>query len=165
MKKGFIGFIFGVLIFALLGAVTAYRVDLVGASLKFVFPGSDDFVVESGRYTPASSGSSNVNVGSVDYKHATWIRVGNRVTGSGTLQVTCSANGEVKLYLNLPVPSTITDQWSVSGSGGQVSGSGNVGFAYIVRGDTVNNGMWLQGTCNTATALSSVGYSFAYTVE
>ena len=108
-------------------------------------PGLAQKNVDSGIFTPANSGGSNLNVDSVTYEPATWIRIGNRVFVSGALVVTATATGEVKLYLTLPVPSTITDQYSVGGTASHTRGNGTQSYALIARGDTVNNAVFLQG--------------------
>ena len=80
--------------------------------------------LQSGMYLPVESSVTNCTMGIID--SSMYSRVGNVVTVSGTLRLTVGSAISASFILDLPISSTCTDSYQLTGTcvtGGGVSGS------------------------------------------
>jgi hypothetical protein len=110
--------------------------------------GTTNQYIASGTYTPTITNTSNVSASTpAGFKY---IRVGNVVTVSGTIDIDAVATGQFIIGISLPIPSDFSDSAKANGvgsasvntdSGGITSDSTNDRATYsVIAGSTSNTG-------------------------
>lgn len=137
-----------------------------GAGLELWYDGTTSrwrslHVPQSGVYTPALTNDANV-AASGSYT-CRWMRVGNVVTVSGRIDVTCTAaaNTLTRVYMSLPVPTSMANDFELAGAGTMGQSSYQ---AALALGDAVNDRARLQFLA-AQTASAALIFTFTYTVN
>lgn len=111
-----------------------------------------------GTYTP--TGSGDINITTYTVRSATYLRIGNSVTVSGSIDITPAASSlTTTLYLTLPIASNFANEYNASGTSGRAA----VNEAGILYADPTGDKIRLDFT-STTTAAGSVKYTYTYTV-
>jgi hypothetical protein len=120
-------------------------------------------VVYAGRYTPTATASTNVSAATASSSN--YMRVGNTVTVSGQVDITCTtaANTESIFYISLPIASNLTTNRDLSGVYTRYAPSGTQHAVGIVLPDTTNDRAQIIFSCNT-TAIQGSAFTFQYQI-
>ena len=115
----------------------------------------------SGTYTATATNGTNVSASTP--QQGTWQRVGNTVTGSGFVEITCTSTGITSvLELTLPVASAFTSTYQLSGTMLEaVTGVTSPGHGVLAAQDT-NDKIEISFTPRTTGALY---YRYTYTYQ
>ena len=114
--------------------------------------------IASGTYTPAVTNSVNVTASTP--RLSSWMRVGNVVTVSGSIDITPASASYTLVLLTLPIP--LIGTWS---TGGQCAGaaSTSVNLTAAMTGDIASSKCGLN-VLAPSTAAQTFSYSFTYVV-
>lgn len=112
-------------------------------------------------FTPTLSSSTNVTASTVRTCHI--VRVGNRVTGSGTVDITpTAASGTATIfYLSLAIPSNFSTTYDASGTATRAGASYEPGF---VQADVSGDKLMIRFSA-TNTASGQLNYTFTYLIQ
>ena len=118
--------------------------------------------IASGTYTPTGTAVANVSIQTP--RQAQWLRVGNVVTVTGSVNITPTAAGSTAtvLGLSLPIPSNFASTEDCAGVAIQGSASAQTSGA-VVQGDTVNDRASL-GFFSLTTAGNEWSYTYSYEI-
>jgi hypothetical protein len=120
--------------------------------------GTTNQYIASGTYTPTATAGANVTAASS--AAAQWMRVGNVVTVSGYVFMSCSTqNASTQLGISIPVASTFSSATQAAGTAATNNGTG---FGAIM-GDTTNSRVTFTGTTINA-GTNNLFYTFTYQV-
>jgi hypothetical protein len=113
--------------------------------------------VASGTYTPTPFAGTNMLVGNIIPAQFQWIRVGNVVSFSGSVQADPTAAGIFTSFgLSLPIASNFTSATNLGGGGGDLNGNSNDNIN--LSADAANDRM-------TATLFPTGAGNVTYTVS
>jgi len=119
----------------------------------------------AGRYTPTVTASTNVSaVSSVGSAH--YSRVGNIVTVSGMVDITCSAaaNTASRFFVTLPIASNLTSYYDLQGNGTRGAGTGTAYSSVQLGADSTNDRASVDFNA-TQTALATTQFTFQYEIK
>jgi hypothetical protein len=117
----------------------------------------------SGTYTPAANGA-HVNVDSVIFYPAQYLRVGNVVTVSGTLDVNATAAAPTDIRMTLPIARNFTKFYHAVGVGGYfVNSSAANNTPVSIQADAAADGVFVSCYA-TNTGNIGIYYTFTYQV-
>jgi hypothetical protein len=118
--------------------------------------------IASGTYTPTLTNGANIASSSVSNGVWQWMRVGNVVTVSGNLRITCTAAGSTGSVIDFSVPiaSTFTLSGNASGTGTSVTTGPDTGGIFWSLGATVQMLFFA-----TFTGQHNYTLSFTYVVQ
>lgn len=111
----------------------------------------------SGTYTPTLTNTTNLDASTAF--PARWIRVGNEVFVSGTVQVDATALAQSELGISLPIASNFAASTDCSGA----AGGSSVQQSAAIVGDATNDRARMQWLAST-TAAQNMSFTFGYTV-
>jgi hypothetical protein len=98
-----------------------------------------------------------------DYKEAHYQVCGDIVTVGGILNGTPTA-AEQKIFLTLPIPSSLASQEDLGGSFGFTTSTGSASFPGVVRGNATYDSAEIQADSGTTTG-GQGGYSYSYKIR
>lgn len=139
------------------------RVSFNGLHNNGTVAGTAEQFLASGSYTPSLTPSTNVSATSSG--HGQWTRLGNVVTVSGNINVTCTAATTFSaVQISLPIASTFGDTTKCSGTGVRKAPTTSTFVSAAVIGQNSNNTAQMEWY-NDADTGSSREWRFTFTYE
>ena len=121
--------------------------------------GVTDQYIASGTYLP--TGTIETNIDSFTAYDCQWLRVGNVVTVSGSINIDAAlATTTTELRLSLPISSEFASVLSCGGNGTSHASS----HYFSIFSDNVNKGVTFK-SANMNTANTTYSFSFTYLIE
>jgi hypothetical protein len=124
---------------------------------------NESAVTSAGEYTPTLTSGTNVDLVSNSYS-VRYIRVGNIVTVTGTVNLDPTATGIIVYYVSLPIASNFT---SINDAHGPCGGSGSesyAGMVGLVSADFANDRLQVSYAATTTDQHAS-SFTVSYTVK
>lgn len=118
--------------------------------------GTTSQYIASGTYTPTLTNTLNISASVPDV--CQWMRVGNVVTVSGTVQIDVAAVGMAQLGFSLPIASAFA---SVAQAGGSAVSNNE---SLRIRADTVNARALFEANIKADVANAAFYFSFTYLI-
>jgi hypothetical protein len=121
-------------------------------------------VLESGTYTPTLS-NATVNISASTPYQAQWMRVGNVVTVSGSMDLTYTATGQkAEINISLPIASNFTTSKECQGAADFLVVSSNARPAVVV-GDATNDAALFSTTTSDIGIVFPYSYTYTYEIK
>jgi hypothetical protein len=128
--------------------------------IRVEFPEKD--IQRSGVYTPTPDPASYVNVNTLTFHEASWVRHENGyITVEGALDLASTASGDVQFKVSLPVPSALTQTYHAFGSLVAFHSTGIAGGG--IDATTSGGKVWFRPNTGT-TSSQQFSYRFTYKV-
>jgi hypothetical protein len=136
---------------------------LIHNNVSGAFTGSTNGYVCSGTYTPVMGASSNVSAHT--FFAAQWMRVGNVVTVSGLLEMTCTAaSTTTSMDWDLPIASNFAGNHQGTGTAVRASPLASSPLPAMILADPASNDIYITYKSDAVATSQIFSYTYTYLV-